>query len=130
MKRGFICSSFDLLHAGHFLMLQECKKYCDKLVVGLHINPKLENPDKNEPVESILERQIKLLGCKYVDEIIVYETEQDLMNILHCFNLNIRFLGSEYKKKPITGKDIVQIKFIDRLHNYSSSSLRERIKKA
>jgi glycerol-3-phosphate cytidylyltransferase len=127
---GFIASAFDFLHAGHLLSLREMKRHCDYLIVGLHVDPSKEHKDKNKPVESLLERQLRLRACKYVDEIIVYETERDLEIILANMYIDKRFLGSEYKNKHITGENLVPITFIDRAHDYSSSGLRERIKKA
>ena len=127
--RGFIAGAFDLLHPGHIYTLRECKMRCDKLVVGLHVNPSLERPSKNKPVETVFERFIRLAACKYVDEIVPYETEEDLLNILHTLNLDIRFLDVEYSQLPerITGKDIVPIVFIEREHSWSSRRLRKRI---
>ena len=87
MKKGFTCGAFDLLHAGHILFLKECKRHCDYLIIGLHVNSHLEHPDKNKPIQSILERQIQLKACKYADQIIVYETEEDLKTILNNFYL-------------------------------------------
>lgn len=129
--RGFICSAFDLLHAGHILTLKECKQHCDHLIVGLQVNPHLERKGKNKPIQSIVERQIQLRGCRYVNDIIVYETEKDLEDILNIFQFDVRFLGEDYKegKLPITGKDICPIVYISRKHPYSSTELRERIKK-
>ena len=125
--RGFIAGAFDLLHPGHIYTLRECKMRCDKLVVGLHVDPSLERPSKNKPVETVFERFIRLAACKYVDEIVPYETENDLLNILHTLNLDIRFLDEGYSKTGrITGGDIVPIVFIERKHNWSSRRLRNR----
>ena len=127
-KRGFICGAFDLLHSGHILALKEAKGYCDYLVVGLHIDPSIERKGKTKPIQSILERYIQLKGCKYVDNVIVYETEKDIEIILHNFHIDIRFLGTDYttEDKEITGGDIVPIHYILRNHPYSSTSLKER----
>jgi glycerol-3-phosphate cytidylyltransferase len=130
MKKGFVCGAWDLLHAGHILLLEECKGRCDYLLVGLHVNPRLERVDKNEPIQSIFERQLQLKACKFVDGIVVYETERELETILRNFHIDVRFLGSDYDgMKPITAEDAVQTKVIDRHHNYSSTELRERITK-
>ena len=132
MKIGITFSAFDLLHAGHILFLKTCKEKCSKLVVGLHVNPNLERGDKHKPVQSLLERQIQLEGCKYVNQIIPYETEEELENILKTFKFDIRFVGSDYrddKDLPITGEGLCPIKIISRDHPYSSSELRKRIKK-
>ena len=131
MIRGFVCSAFDLLHAGHVLLLKGCKEHCEHLTVGLQVNPSLERGDKNKPIQSLLERHIQLEGSRYVDEIIVYETEEDLENILKIYEFDIRFLGEDYKdgKKKITGEDLCSIYFIPRKHPFSSTELRGRIKK-
>lgn len=129
MKVGFTCSSFDLFHAGHIMMLQEAKDQCDYLIVGLQTDPTIDRPEKNKPVQSITERYIQLSGCKYVDEIIVYATEKDLIDILHAFPIDIRILGEEYINKPFTGHDIyMQFHYNKRQHSFSTSELRERIK--
>lgn len=130
---GFTCSTFDLLHAGHIAMLRECKQHCDYLVVGLQVDPSKDRPEKNKPVQSVYERFLQLKGCTYVDEIIPYETEQDLINLLSIENFDIRFVGEEYKGAKITGEDIceernIQIYYNSRYHNYSSSELRRRLK--
>lgn len=131
MKVGFVCGAFDLLHAGHISMLEQCKKKCDFLIVGLQIDPSIDRPDKHSPVEKLLERQIRLRGCKYVDEVIVYQSDKDLLLVLQYLNVDIRFLGSDYRKKKgeIIEKDLVPISFT-RWMPPTSSSLRERIKKA
>jgi len=128
MTKGFIASAFDLLHPGHLLFLEECKSRCDWLVVGLHIDPSIEHRDKNKPVESVLERAIRLRACKYVDEVLPYATERELEVLLANFHIDKRFLGSEYKNKPVTGKFLAAIEFVDRNHDYSTSGLRARIK--
>ena len=130
MKIGITFSAFDLLHAGHVSMLAEAKQNCDYLIVGLHIDPSLEREDKNKPIQSLVERQIQLKGCKYVDEIICYETERDLLNILATTNWNVRIIGEEYKNKIFTGRTEFADKnvyFNSRKHKYSSSSLREKL---
>ncbi len=132
MKRGFTCGTFDLFHTGHSLFLKTCKEYCDELVVGIQVDPSVERKDKNKPVQTILERYLEVKSCRFVDEIVVYETEEDLTVILKNFKLDVRFLGSDYldKKSSITGKDLLPIEYIHRNNNYSSSLLRERVKKA
>ena len=128
---GFICGAWDLLHAGHVLALKECKNHCDYLIVGLHIDPSIERKEKNKPIQSVFERMVQLQGCKYVDKIIMYETENELEKILCSLNIDKRFLGSDYiSGKNITAKDAIEIVFINRNHNYSSTELRERIKNA
>jgi glycerol-3-phosphate cytidylyltransferase len=132
-KIGFTCSTFDLLHAGHITMLEEAKHHCDFLIVGLQTDPTLDRPDsKNSPIQSIIERQIQLSAVKYVDEIIVYNTEKDLEDLLLTLPINIRILGVEYKDSNFTGKDICKKRGIDlyfnkRDHSFSSTSLRKRV---
>ena len=131
---GFTCSTFDLLHAGHITMLEEAKHHCDFLVVGLQNDPTIDRPDtKNSPVQSIIERQIQLSAVKYVDEIIIENTEQDLCDLLLTLPINIRILGVEYETSEFTGKAICLSRGIDlffnkRDHSFSSTSLRNRVK--
>lgn len=132
-KIGFTCSTFDLLHAGHITMLEEAKHHCDYLVVGLQNDPTFDRPDsKNPPVQSLIERQIQLSAVKYVDEVIVYNTEQDLRDLLLTLPINIRILGEEYRDVDFTGKDIceargISLYFNKRDHSFSSTSLRKRV---
>ena len=136
--RGFTAGAWDLLHAGHVTFLIQAKAECDQLCVGLHYNPALENDDKNKPIQSVYERFIQLAGCTAVDRIIPYETEDDLINILATGNFKKRFLGSDYEQTvygapTITGRDLcvrrnIELVFLPRLHNYSSTELRARIK--
>jgi len=132
-KIGFTCSTFDLLHAGHVTMLEEAKRNCDYLIVGLQVDPTLDRPDsKNPPIQSIVERQIQLAAVKYVDEIVMYSTERDLEDLLLTLPINIRILGVEYKDKVFTGKDIckqrgIELLYNGRDHSFSSTSLRKRV---
>lgn len=132
MKIGFTCGAMDLLHAGHVLMLQDCKSKCDYLIVGLHTNPQLDRPNKNKPIQSVIERYVQLKGCEYVDEIVPYETESDLIELLKCMSIDVRFVGDDWKDKPYTGHEIdnLQVMFNSREHDYSSSGLRKRISDA
>lgn len=130
---GFTCSAFDLFHAGHVAMLAECKQHCDYLIVGLQVDPSKDRPDKNKPVQSVYERYIQLRGCKYVDEIVPYETEKDLENLLAIEDIHVRFVGQEYSGTRLTGEDVcerrgIRVHFNNRMHNYSSSELRRRLK--
>jgi glycerol-3-phosphate cytidylyltransferase len=132
-KIGFTCSCFDLLHAGHVAMLEEAKNNCEHLIVGLQIDPSLERDEKSKPVQSLIERQMQLRACKYIDEVIVYETEKDLKTILKTLPINIRFVGEEYTIENFTGKKLckekrIRIYYNKRRHKFSSSELRERIK--
>lgn len=131
-KIGFTCSTFDLLHAGHITMLEEAKHHCDYLIVGLQNDPTLDRPEKNAPVQTIVERQIQLAAVKYVDEIVIYNTEQDLVDLLLTLPIDVRVLGDEYKNKDFTGKDIAKqrgskIVYNGRDHSFSSTSLRQRV---
>ena len=131
-KIGITFSTFDLLHAGHIAMLAEAKNHCDYLICGLQTDPTINRPDtKNKPVQSIIERQIQVSGCRYVDEIIVYNTEEDLLLILNTLPINIRILGSEYQSKPFTGVDLLlDIYYNKRDHLFSSTALRKRVYQA
>ena len=129
---GFTCSTFDLLLAGHITMLEEAKHHCDYLIVGLQNDPTQDRPEKNPPIQSIVERQIQLAAVKYVDEIVIYNTEQDLKDLLLTLPINVRVLGDEYKNKDFTGKDIakqrgIKIVYNGRDHSFSSTSLRKRV---
>ena len=128
MKRGFTCSTFDLLHAGHILMLKEAKEVCDYLIVGLQVDPTLDRPHKNKPIQSYYERWVQLSAVKYVDEIIPYSTESELLTILQNYNIDIRILGDEYETRTFTGNNLhMEYHFNKRTHEYSSSELRERV---
>lgn len=133
MKVGFTCSTFDLLHAGHVQMLRNAKDQCDYLIVGLQTDPTIDRPDtKNKPVQTLVERYTQLRAVSYVDEIIPYETEADLEDILSLYNLDIQILGDEYRDKDFTGKDIgrkrgIEYYFNERSHRFSSSDLRKRV---
>ena len=129
---GFTCSTFDLLHAGHILMLAECKTICDHLIVGVQSDPTIDRPNtKNKPVQSIVERFVQLSAVKFVDEIIVYDTEKDLEDLLMFLPITVRIIGEEYKDKEFTGKQIcedrgIKIWYNSRNHRFSSSELRNR----
>ena len=128
MKVGFTCSAFDMLHAGHVAMLEEAKTQCDHLIVGLHTNPQIDRPKKNRPVQSTFERYVQLKACKYVDEIIPYDTEGDLLNLLKLVQPDVRIIGLEYKNKDFTGKSLpIPVYYNKREHGYSSTELRQRI---
>ena len=126
---GFTCSSFDLLHAGHCAMLSEAKTHCDYLVVGLQTNPTRDRRTKNNPVQTVFERWTQLQAIKCVDAIIPYETESELLDLLYTIMPDIRMLGSEYEGTEYTGHDIdgISVVYNDRLHSFSSSSLRKRV---
>ena len=132
MKVGFTASTFDLLHAGHIQMLREAKEQCDYLICGLQIDPNADRTEKNKPIQTIVERYTQLKAVGYVDEIIPYGTEQDLIDILTMYPINIRILGEEYRDKDFTGKNHcqgrgIEIYFNKRDHRFSSSDLRRRV---
>ncbi len=125
---GFTCGSFDITHAGHYLMFQEVKKKCDFLIVGLQSDPSTDRKEKNRPIQTIKERKIQLSACKYVDKIVTYHTEADLIKLLKKIKPDVRFLGADWKNKNFTGKDLpIKIVFNNRKHDYSSTNLRNRI---
>ena len=130
---GFTCSTFDLRHAGHIAMLREAKEHCDYLIVGLQTDPTIDRPDtKNKPVQSLVERYPQLSGVKDVDEIIPFQTEQDLADILAMYHISVRVLGEEYREKEFTGKDVcrkrgIELYFNKRDHRFSTTDLRERV---
>lgn len=131
MIRGFTCGAMDLLHAGHVLMLKECRAQCDYLIVGLEIDPSVDRPDKKKPIETMEERRIRLEGCRYVDEIVIYKDEVDLYHLLKKINPDVRFMGADWKRKPNYSRDKLpdmKVIYNSRDHKFSSSSLRARIK--
>jgi glycerol-3-phosphate cytidylyltransferase len=133
---GITFSTFDMLHAGHIAMLSDAKNHCDYLIAGLQTDPTIDRPDtKNKPVQSIVERQIQLSGCRYVDEVVVYSTEQDLVDILLTLPIDVRILGVEYEGKQFTGDEAcwkrgIEIVFNGRDHSFSSTNLRKRVVQA
>jgi glycerol-3-phosphate cytidylyltransferase len=136
LKIGITFSTFDLLHAGHIAMLSEAKNHCDYLIAGLQTDPTIDRPDtKNHPVQSIVERQIQLSACRFVDEVVVYQTERDLVDLLLILPVDVRILGVEYEHKDFTGRQEcydrgIEIVFNGRDHSFSSSSLRKRVAEA
>lgn len=128
-KIGFTCGAFDLLHAGHILMLEEAANNCDYLIVGLHSNPGIDRPNKNKPIQSLYERWVQLSALDFIDKIIPYETEDELYQILLSQDIDVRFIGEEYKDSDFTGKDIIDIEIFynKRKHKFSSSELRKRV---
>ncbi len=129
MKRGITFGTFDLFHAGHVLMLQEARTVCDYLIVCIQVDPSVDRPEKNKPVQSIVERQIQVTACKYVDEVIVYNTEKDVLEILKSVEWDVRILGDEYRDKDFTGREetLDRCYFNRRPHEFSSSELRLRV---
>lgn len=126
---GFTASCFDLFHTGHVLMLEEAKGYCDYLIVGLQTDPTLDRPEKMKPIQSVYERFVQVSACKYVDEVVVYDTEADLLNVLKSKKIDVRILGEEYIDKDFTGKGLEGIAciFNKRRHSYSSTELKQRV---
>jgi glycerol-3-phosphate cytidylyltransferase len=133
---GFTAGAFDLLHPGHLSMLAECKEKCDYLIVGLHTDPTIDRPGtKNKPVQTMYERYVQLISCRYVDCVVPYDTEKDLENLLGTLDINKRFVGIEYEGTPITGIETcnlrdIHIVYTSRYHSYSTSELRKRIENA
>ena len=128
MKTGFTCSTFDLFHAGHIMMLREAKEQCDYLIVGLQTDPTIDRPMKNKPIQSVFERFIQLNACVYVDEVVVYATEKDLRDILLSYSIDVRILGDEYINNRFTGQDLnIELYFNTRRHSFSTTELRQRV---
>ena len=132
MRTGITFSAFDLFHAGHVKMLEEAKRECDYLICGLQSDPTLDRPEKNRPVQTVVERYIQLKACKFVDEIVPYATEQDLEDVLRSFKIDVRIIGDEYASKSFTGRQYCEEKGIDlyfnkREHRFSSSGLRKEV---
>jgi len=132
MKVGFTCSAFDMLHSGHIQMLRDAKEQCDYLICGLQTDPSADRPEKNCPIQTVVERYTQLKAVQYVDEIIPYATEEDLKDILSMYHIDVRILGDEYREKDFTGKEIckrrdIALYFNKRDHRFSSSELRRRV---
>lgn len=132
---GLTASTFDLLHAGHVLMLREAKSQCDYLICALQVDPSVDRPEKNAPVQTLVERYAQLQAVRYVDEILVYQTEKDLEDILELYPINIKIMGKEYKDKDFSGREIckrkgISLYFNSREHRFSSRDLRKRVVKA
>jgi glycerol-3-phosphate cytidylyltransferase len=132
MKVGITFSAFDLLHAGHIKMLEEAKRNCDYLICGLQTDPTIDRPEKNKPVQTVVERYIQLKACKHVDEIVPYATEQDLEDILRVFKIDVRIVGEEYQDNNFTGRTLceengIELYFNKRNHRFSSSGLRKEV---
>jgi glycerol-3-phosphate cytidylyltransferase len=133
MRIGITFSTFDLFHAGHVKMLEEAKCHCDYLIVGLQTDPTIDRITKNKPVQSLVERYIQVKACKYVDEIVPYSTEKELMEILQSFKIDLRIVGEDYYDKDFTGKEFciennIEIYYNSRKHSFSSTSLRNKLK--
>ena len=128
MKKGITCGAFDLMHAGHVLMFEEAKTQCDYLIVALQVDPTLDRPEKNKPSQSVFERYLQLKGCRFVDEIIPYDTEKDLFNLLCAIDPDVRIIGEDYRDKHFTGRELpIKVYYNSRKHPYSSSELRKRL---
>jgi glycerol-3-phosphate cytidylyltransferase len=129
---GFVCGAFDLFHAGHAILLEACSSYCDYLIVGLQTDPSVDRKEKNKPIQTMFERFSQLVSHKYVDLIIPYDTEKDLINLIASIDIDFRFLGTDYLGKSFTGQELcerkgIEIIYIDRYHDFSTSELRKRI---
>ena len=125
---GFTCGAFDLLHAGHIVMLEESRSQCDYLIVGLQTDPTIDRPEKNKPIQSVYERFVQLDAVKYIDNIIPYDTEESLIDLLKSQHIDIRFVGEDYRDRDCTGSDLpIEVQYTSRQHSFSSSGLRKRI---
>jgi glycerol-3-phosphate cytidylyltransferase len=128
---GFTCSTFDLFHAGHVVMLQEAATLCDYLIVGLLVDPTVDRADsKNKPIQSVMERYLQISACKYVDEVIPFQSEADLVDLILVINPDIRIVGEEYRNKEHTGVGLCPIHYNKRRHSFSTTELRDRVLKA
>jgi glycerol-3-phosphate cytidylyltransferase len=129
MKVGFTCGAFDILHTGHALMLEEARSVCDHLIVAVQSDPSIDRLDKNKPIQSYEERIIMVKSIKFVDRVVLYDTEEDLINLLKMIKPDVRILGADHKGKNFTGHDMEDITFYfnTRDHDYSTSNLRERV---
>lgn len=131
MKIGFTCSTFDLFHAGHIMMLKEAKSKCDYLIVGLQTDPTIDRAEKNKPVQTVFERFVQLQACKFVNEVVIYATEKELRDILLSYPIDIRILGEEYQGKDFTGSELeMEYYFNTRKHSFSTTELRQRVVEA
>ena len=131
VKIGFTCSTFDLFHAGHIVMLQESKSLCDYLVCGLLTDPTIDRPDtKSKPVQTAFERYVQLSSCRYVDEVIPFSTEQEIIDMVLSIQPDIRIVGEEYRDRDHTGKGLCPVHYNKRKHSFSSTSLRKRVQDA
>jgi glycerol-3-phosphate cytidylyltransferase len=125
---GFTCGTFDLLHTGHALMLEEARDQCDWLVVGVQSDPSLDRRNKNKPIQAYDERVAMVQSIKWVDEVCCYDTEDQLYNLLIEINPAIRIVGADWKGRKFTGHDLdIAVFFNTRDHDYSTSNLRERV---
>lgn len=128
MRVGFVCSCFDLFHAGHVMMLKEAKTQCDYLIVGLQTDPTIDRAWKNKPVQSVFERYVQVEACRYVDEIVPYATEKELHDILTSYQIDVRIIGEEYRDKQFTGYNLpIEVYFNSRRHSFSTTELRQRV---
>lgn len=130
VRIGFTCGAFDLVHAGHVLMFEEAKTQCDWLIVGLHTDPTIDRKAKNKPSQSIFERYLQLKACRWVDEIIPYDTEHDLINLLGSIPIDLRIVGADYLDKDFTGKGLHKVYYNTRQHDFSTTELRKRLCKS
>ena len=128
LKIGFTCGAFDLLHAGHVVMLQEAKRHCDYLLVGLQTDPSIDRQEKNRPVQSVYERWVQLSAINVVDKVIPYDTEQSLIDLLESQSIDVRFVGEDYKDKSFTGDSLpIRVVYTNRKHSFSTTNLRKQV---
>lgn len=127
-KIGFTCGAWDLLHAGHVVMLKQARQNCDHLIVGLQTDPSIDRQEKNQPVQSVYERFVQVSALRDVDEVVPYDTEQSLIDLLESTSIDVRFIGEDYKDKSFTGDYLpIKIFYTNRKHSFSSSGLRKRV---
>jgi glycerol-3-phosphate cytidylyltransferase len=129
MKKGFIAGSFDVIHPGYIHMFEEAKNNCDYLIIGLQTDPTIERSEKIKPILDYWDRFKILTSIKYIDQIYSYTLENDLFNLLKTIKPDIRFLGDDYKNKPITGYELnIPVHYIDRSHGWSTTKFKKLIK--
>lgn len=133
VRVGFTCSTFDLLHAGHILMLEEARAQCDHLIVGLQTDPSIDRPEKNKPVQTLIEREIQLRAVRWVDDVRIYQTEHELLELLEVLRPDVRVIGEDYRYDSFTGKswceqNDIEIYYNSRKHNFSTTDLRKRVR--
>ena len=129
-KIGVIAGNFDVIHPGYIHMFDECKNYCDTLLLLLHDDPSIERPEKIKPILSLNERTMVLNSLKQIDSIITYKTESDLYKILMDKKIDVRFLGDDYRDKSFTGDDLnIPIHYLDRSHGWSTTKFKKLISK-
>ena len=130
-KIGVIAGNFDVIHPGYIHVFNKCKEFCTELIILLHEDPSIERPEKLKPILNLDERKMILSSLTQVDQIIPYKLEVDLYQLLSNLDIDIRFLGDDYKSKPFTGDDLnIPIHFLDRSHGWSTTRFKNKIAKS